>query len=138
MNKINLKKILHALVESIKEKRTLYNLEKDVFPYVIKNRTKKKDNEELDLTEEQKLRLEKSITEVDARNTITMEEFEEQLEKHHPGFKKKMAKRREKKEKKIRKSSKKKLRKKLHSLIDEIKSKYVLNVFLNDIMPDSL
>lgn len=138
MNKANLKKILHALVESISDKHTLYHLQKDAFPYVIKNRTKKKDNEELNLTEEQKLRLEEGIRQADAGETITMEEFEEQMEEHHPGYKKMTKKHREKMEKKIRESCKKELKKKLHSRIDKIKSKYVLNVLLNDVMPDSL
>lgn len=42
MDKTNLKKILMVLVEGISDKRVLYNLEKDVFPYVIKHRSKKK------------------------------------------------------------------------------------------------
>lgn len=138
MNKTNLKKVLNALVDSITDKQVLYDLEKDVFPYVIKNRTKKKDNEESELTEEQKLELEESLREADNGNTITMEEFEDEMEKLHPGFKARIKKSREKKEKKIKKSSRGKLRKKLHSRIDRIKSKYVLNVLLNDIMPDSL
>lgn len=138
MNKANLKKILNVLIESIDDKRVLYNLEKDVFPYVVKNRTKKKDNEEDDLTEEQKLQLEEGLRDIEEGNTFTLDEFNDHMEKLYPGFKAQIKKRREKEEKNIKKSSGRKLKKKLHKRIEKIKSKYVLNVLLNDIMPDSL
>ncbi|MGN6532186.1 MAG: hypothetical protein ACTHK0_10575 [Ginsengibacter sp.] len=138
MNRKDHKKILHVLIESIKSKSMLYNLEKDAFPYVIKNRTKKKDRQELILTEEQKQELEEAIHQVETGDTLTSEEFEDQMENRYPGFKKRMKKRREEEKKRIDKSSKKKLKKKLHSRIDGINSKYVLNILLTDIMPNCL
>ena len=134
MKKAELKKILHAMVNSLKDKHILYDLEKDVFPYVIKYRTKKMDKADDDLTEEQILQLDESIRQADAREMITLKEFKKSFAEWLPDEKKQ----KKKEEKKISKISKKKLRKKLHLLIDKIDRKYVLNVLLDDIMPDAL
>lgn len=82
--------------------------------------------------------MESAIRDVEAGKTITMKDFEKELEKLHPGHKDRMKKQREKEAKKIKNSSRKRLKKKLHKQIDGIKSKYILKILLNDIMPDSL
>ena len=134
MKKAEQKKILHAMIDSLNEKHALYDLEKDVFPYVINYRTKKMDEADDDLTEEQIKQLDETITQVDAGETITLKEVKKSFAKWHPGE----HKQKEKKEKKISKISRKKLRKKLHALIDGIDSRYVLNILLDDVMPDAL
>ena len=134
MKKAELKKILHAMIDSLDDKHILYDLEKDIFPYVIKYRTKKMDEADDDLTEEQIKQLDETIRQADAGETITLKEVKKSFAKWLPDD----DKQKKKEEKKISKISKKKLRKKLHALIDGIDSKYVLNVLLDDIMPDAL
>jgi ABC-type phosphate transport system auxiliary subunit len=134
MKKAELKKILHAMIDSLTDKRILYDLEKDVFPYVIKYRTKKMDEADDDLTEEQIIQLDETFSQADAGETITLKE----VKKSFAGWLPDDDKQKKKEEKKILEISKKKLRNKLHSLIDEIDNKYVLNVLLDDIMPDAL
>ena len=134
MKKEELKKILHAMIDSLKDKYILYDLKKNIFPYVIKYRTKKMDKADDDLTEEQIKQLDEAIRQADAGETITLKEFKKSFARWLPDENKQ--KREE--EKKISKNSKKKLRKELHALTDEIDSRYVLNVLLDDIMPDAL
>ena len=134
MKKAELKKILHAMIDSLDDKHTLYDLEKDIFPYVINYRTKKMDEADDDLTEEQIKQLDETIRQADAGETITLKEVKKSFAKWLPDD----DKQKKKEEKKISKISRKKLRKKLHALIDGIDSKYVLNVLLDDIMPDAL
>ena len=134
MKKAEIKKILHAMVESLDDKYILYHLKENTFPYVLKYRTKKMDKADDDLTEEQIKQLDETIRQADAGETITMKEFKKSFAKWLPDENKQ----KKKEEKKIAKSSKKKLRKNLHKLIDGTKSKYVLNIFLDDIMPDAI
>jgi vacuolar-type H+-ATPase subunit H len=134
MKKAELRKVLHAMVNSLDDKHVLYDLEKDIFPYVINFRTKKMDKADDELTEEQSMQLDETIRQADAGETITLKEVKKSFAKWIPED----DKQKRKEEKKISKTSRKKLRKKLHALIDGIDSKYVLNVLLDDIMPDAL
>ena len=133
MKKAKLKKILHAMIESLGNKYILYDLKENIFPYVIKYRTKKMDKADDDLTDEQIEQLDETIRQPDAGETVTLKEVKKSFAEWLPDESKQM-----KKEKRISKISKKKLRKKLHALIDGIDSKYLLNVLLDDIMPDAL
>jgi hypothetical protein len=134
MKKAELKKILHAMIDSLDDKHVLYDLEKNVFPYVIKYRTKEMDAADDDLTEEQILQLDETIRHPDAGETITLKEVKKSFARWLPDE----DKQKQKEEKKISNISRKKLKKKLHARIDEIDSKYVLNVLIDDIMPDAL
>ena len=132
MKKAKLKKILHAMIDILDDKYILYDLKENIFPYIIKYRTKKSDKADNDLTEEQIIQLDKTTSQQDAE-TITMNEVKKSFAEWVPDEKKKA-----KQQKKILNTSKNKLRKKLHKLIDSINSKYLLNVLLDDIMPDAL
>jgi hypothetical protein len=133
MKKAKLKKILHAMIDSLGDKYILYDLKENIFPYVIKYRTKKMDRADDDLTEEQIKQLDETIRQPDAGETVTLKEVKKSFARWLPDENKQ-----KKKEKKISNISRKKLRKKLHALIDGINSRYLLNVFLDDIMPDAL
>ena len=133
MKKAKLKKILHAMIDILDDKYILYDLKENIFPYVIKYRTKKMDEADEDLTEEQMIQLDETIRQPDEGETVTLKEVKKSFAKWLPDETEQ-----KKKEKTISKISRKKLRKKLHSLIDGIKSKYLLNVLLDDIMPDAL
>ena len=134
MKKAELKKILHAMIDSLTDKHVLYDLENDIFPYVINYRSKKMDEADDDLTDEQIKQLDETIRQADSGETITLKEVKKSFARWLPDE----DKQKKTGKKKISKNSKKKLRKKLHMLIDEIDSKYVLNVLLDDIMPDAL
>ena len=134
MKKAELRKVLHAMINSLDDKHVLYDLEKDIFPYVINFRTKKMDKDDDDLTEEQSMQLDETIRQADAGETITLKEVKKSFAKWIPED----DKQKRKEEKKISKISRKKLRKKLHALIDGIDSRYVLNILLDDVMPDAL
>jgi len=134
MKKAELRKVLHAMINSLDDKHVLYDLEKDIFPYVINFRTKKMDKADDDLTEAQSIQLDETIRQADAGETITLKEVKKSFAKWIPED----DNQKRKEEKKISKTSRKKLRKKLHAVIDGIDSKYVLNVLLDDIMPDAL
>ncbi len=121
------------MINSLNDKHILYDLRKDIIPYVIKYRTKKMDKADDNLTKEQTIQLDEAIRQADAGETVTMEEFKQKFAKWLPDE----SKRKTKKEKKIAKNSKKKLRKEIHAFIDGVDSKYLLNVLL-DIMPDAL
>ena len=133
MKKAKLKKILHAMIDILDDKYILYDLKENIFPYVIKYRTKKMDEADEDLTEEQMIQLDETIRQPDEGETVTLKEVKKSFAKWLP-----YETEQKKKEETISKISRKKLRKKLHSLIDGIKSKYLLNVLLDDIMPDAL
>ena len=134
MKKAELKRILHAMIDSLNDKHTLYDLEEYIFPYVIEFRSKKMDEADDDLSEEQIKQLDETIRKADTEEAITFKEAKKSFAKGLPNE----IKQKEKEEKKISKTSKKKLRKNLHEFIDGIKSKYLLNVLLDDIMPDAL
>jgi hypothetical protein len=134
MKKAELKKILHAMIDSLNDKHVLYDLEEYIFPYVIEFRSKKLDAADDDLSDEQIKQLDETIRQADTEEAATFKEVKKSFAKLLPDE----IKQREKEEKKISKDSKKKLRKKLHALIDGIDSKYLLNVLLDDIMPDAL
>ena len=133
MKKAKLKKILHAMIDILDDKYILYDLKENIFPYVLKYRTKKMDEADDDLTEEQMIQLEETIRQPDEGETVTLKEVKKSFAKWLPDETDQ-----KKKQKTISKISRKKLRKELHSLIDGIKSKYLLNVLLDDIMPDAL
>ena len=136
MKKAEIKKILHAMVNSIGDKHVLYHLKENTLPYVIKYRTKKMDKANDDLTEEQIKQLDESIRHAEAgeRKAISMKDVKKSFERWLPDEKKQ----KKKEEKQISKISKKKLREELHELINGIDSKYVLNVLLDDILPDAI
>lgn len=73
-SKEELKKELHALIDSIDDEETLNVLHDDVVPYVIEGRVKESDEEEY-LTHEQEKELEAAIKEADSGKTISWEEF---------------------------------------------------------------
>ena len=133
MKKAKLKKILHAMIDILDDKYILYDLKENIFPYVIKYRTEKMDEADDDLTEEQRIQLDETIRQPGEGETVTLKEVKKSFAKWLPDETEQ-----KKKEETISKISRKKLRKKLHSLIDGIKSKYLLNVLLDDIMPDAL
>lgn len=134
----NYKKLLHVLIDGVDKKRTLYHLEKEIFPYVIKYRTKQLDEEDKNLTEAQKLEMKEVVRQVEGQGLLTLEEFEKRLERHYPGLKDRIKNKRKKEEEDIKNSSRKKLRKKLHSRVDTICCKHTLKVLLKEIMPASL
>ena len=122
------------MIDSLTDKRILYDLKVNVFPYVINYRTKKMDKADDDLTEEQIIQLDETVRHRDTEEAITLKEVKKSFAKGLPDE----YRQKKKEEKKISKDSKKKLRKKLHELIDGIDSKYLLNVLLDDVMPDAL
>jgi vacuolar-type H+-ATPase subunit H len=134
MKKAELKRILHSMIESLTDKHVLYDLKENVFPYVIKYRTKKMDKADDDLSEEQVMKLDETIRRPDTEEAMTLKEVKKSFKKWIPDE----DKQKKKEKKKISKESKKKMRKKLHEHIDQIDNKYLLNVFLDDIMPDAL
>lgn len=76
-SKEELKKELHQLIDSIDDEHILNVLNEDVVPYVIDNRTRELDED--DLTEEQEKELEKAIKEADAGETVSFEEFKKTM-----------------------------------------------------------
>ena len=140
MNITNLKLTLHALVERINDKDVLSYLQTDEFPYVIDNRTKKKDNEEVGdyFPEEEILKIRESIKRMEAGDRAEIKMVGDQMEECFPGFKERMTKSLKETEKELKRTTKKELREQLYLLIDNIKSKYVLNVLLMEVMPDFL
>ncbi len=74
-SKEELKKELHARIDSIEDEHILNVLNDDIVPYVIENRTKENDEEDDYLTEEQERELEEAIRQADAGETVTAEEY---------------------------------------------------------------
>ncbi|MEO8414708.1 MAG: hypothetical protein ABI472_13665 [Ginsengibacter sp.] len=134
MKKAELRKVLHAMIDNLADKHVLYNLKENIFPYVIEYRTKQMDKADDGLTEEQILQLDETIRQADTGETVSRKDVKKSFAKWLPDEQRQ----KKKDDKKIAKTSKKKLREKLHILIDDIKSKYMLNVLLDDIMPDAL
>jgi hypothetical protein len=73
-SKEELKKELHALIDSIDDEETLNVLHDDLVPLVIESRVKESGEEEF-LTPEQEKELEVAIKEADNGETISWEEF---------------------------------------------------------------
>lgn len=76
-SKEELKKELHKLIDSIEDEHTLNVLNEDIMPYVIENRTK--DMDEDDLTEEQEKELDQAIKEAENGETVSYEEFKKAI-----------------------------------------------------------
>ncbi|MDX2047415.1 MAG: hypothetical protein SFU87_11555 [Chitinophagaceae bacterium] len=72
-SKKQLKQELHKLIDSIEDEHVLNVLNDDIVPYVIQNRAKEEDNE--DLTEEQLKELEEKFKEMEAGEYATMADF---------------------------------------------------------------
>ena len=133
MKKKKVKEILHEMVDSLDNKYILYDLKENIFPYVIEYRSKKTDKDDDDLTEKQIKRLDEMISRPDDQKALTLNEVKKSFAKWLPDEDTQL-----KREKKISKASKKKLKEKLHKILDDIKSKYLLTVLLDEIMPDAL
>jgi hypothetical protein len=133
MKKKKVREILHEMVDSLENKYILYDLKKNIFPYVIKYRSKKTDKDDDDLTVNQIKRLDEMISRPDDQEALTLNEVKKRFVKCLPDEDTQL-----KREKKISKASKKKLKEKLHKILDDIKSKYLLTVLLDEIMPDAL
>ncbi len=82
-SKEDLKKELHALIDTIDDEDILNVLNDDIVPYVIENRTKEKDDEEDDLTSDQEKELAEAIRQVDAGETMTFDEFKQKISGWH-------------------------------------------------------
>lgn len=133
MKKKKVKEILHEMVDSLDNKYILYDLKENIFPYVIEYRSKKTDNDDDDLTVNQIKRLDEMISRPDDQEALTLNEVKKSFAKWLPDKDTQL-----KREKKISIASKKKLKEKLHKIVDDIKSKYLLTVLLDEIMPDAL
>ena len=133
MKKNKVKNILHEMIDSLDNKYILYDLKENIFPYVIKYRSKKTDKQDDDLTEKQIKRLDEMISRPDDQEAVTLKEVKKSFAKWLPDEDTHL-----KREKKISKASKKKLKEKLHKILDGIKSKYLLTILLDEIMPDAL
>jgi hypothetical protein len=72
-SKQQIKEELHKLIDGIEDEHTLNVLNEDVVPYVIENRTKENDDEEM--SEEEEKELDEAIRQADAGETVTWEEF---------------------------------------------------------------
>lgn len=74
-SKEELKAELHKKIDSIEDEHTLNLLNDDIVPYAIENRTKQKDEEAEDLTEEQEKELDEAILQAENGETISWDEF---------------------------------------------------------------
>jgi hypothetical protein len=74
-SKDEIKAELHKKIDSIEDEHTLNLLNDDIVPYAIENRTKDKDEEDEDLTEEQEKELDEAIRQGENGETISWEEF---------------------------------------------------------------
>ena len=74
-SKEEIKVELHKKIDSIEDVHTLNVLNDDIVPYTIENRTKDKDEEDEELTEEQEKDLDEAIRQVENGETISWEEF---------------------------------------------------------------
>lgn len=124
---------MHEMIDTLDNKYVLYDLKENIFPYVIEFRSKKTDKDDDDLTEKQIIRLDEMISKPDDHQAVTLSEVKSSFAKWLPDEYTQL-----KREKKIARASKKKLKEKLHKIIDGIKSKYLLAVLLDEIMPDAL
>ena len=74
-SKEEIKAELHNKIDSIEDAHTLNLLNDDIVPYAIENRTKDKDEEDEELTEEQEKELDEAIRQVENGETVSWEEF---------------------------------------------------------------
>lgn len=74
-SKEEIKAELHKKIDSIKDAHTLNLLNDDIVPYAIENRTKDKDEEDEELTEEQEKELDEAIRQIENGETVSWEEF---------------------------------------------------------------
>lgn len=74
-SKEEIKAELHKKIDDIEDEHTLNVLNDDIVPYAIENRTKDKDEEGEELTEEQEKDLDEAIKQVENGEIISWEEF---------------------------------------------------------------
>lgn len=74
-SKAEIKAELHKKIDSIEDAHTLNLLNDDIVPYAIENRTKDKDEDDENLTEEEEKDLDEAIRQVEKGETISWEEF---------------------------------------------------------------
>ena len=74
-SKEEIKAELHKKIDSIEDVHTLNVLNDDIVPYTIENRTKDKDEEGEELTEDQKKELDEAIRQTKNGETVSWEEF---------------------------------------------------------------
>ena len=80
MKQAELKKMLHAIIIGLDDKYVLYDLRRNIFPYVINYRTKKIDKADNNLTETQIIELDETISNADA-DSNTLQEVERSFTK---------------------------------------------------------
>lgn len=80
-SKQEIKEELHRLIDIIEDEHTLNVLHEDVIPYIIENRTKEQDEEEL--TKEQEEELDEAIRQADAGEVISWEELLKETKRWH-------------------------------------------------------
>lgn len=80
-SKQQIKDELHKLIDSIEDEETLNVLNEDVVPYIIENRTKEQDKEEL--TKEQEAELDEAIRQADAGEVISWDELLKDTKRWH-------------------------------------------------------
>ena len=74
-SKEEIKAELHKQIDAIEDEHTLNVLNDDIVPYAIENRTKDKDEEDDELTEDQKKELDEAIRQTKNGETVSWEEF---------------------------------------------------------------
>lgn len=74
-SKEEIKAELHKKIDSIEDAHTLNLLNDDIVPYAIENRTKEKDEEDEELTEEEEKELDEAIRQIENGETVSWEEF---------------------------------------------------------------
>ena len=74
-SKEEIKAELHKQIDAIEDEHTLNVLNDDIVPYAIENRTKDKDEEDEELTEDQKKELDEAIRQTKNGETVSWEEF---------------------------------------------------------------
>lgn len=80
-SKQEIKEELHRLIDIIEDEHTLNVLHEDVIPYIIENRSKEQEEEEL--TKEQEEELDEAIRQADAGEVISWEELLKETKKWH-------------------------------------------------------
>ena len=74
-SKEEIKAELHRKIDAIDDEYTLNVLNDDIVPYAIENRTKVKDEEDEELTEDQKKELDEAIRQTENGEIVSWEEF---------------------------------------------------------------
>jgi hypothetical protein len=77
-SKRKVKEELHKLIDSIEDENALNILREDIIPYILKNRSGETGEE---LSDEQMKELEEALAEADKGETISFDEFKEQMDK---------------------------------------------------------